>query len=308
MFGAIASAVGSAVGGILGANSQKDANAANMAFNREQFEYQKELHRNQLQWKVEDAKKAGLHPMAALGLSSMSFSPVSSNMQGNDYSWMGDMGQALGAGYAAMKAKDKNQQKQALALAEKQAALSLHNMELQNQSLELENEYQRFKLQQAVVGGTSQALRSSGSASVSGLPASKYAIDGQADSRLPDKDGPVVSAGGLYNFMETSRPGVFELVPSGDWSQTYEDKPLGIDLWPIARTYARDLFGRFSGDTINGMVYSDTAGGWVKAGSKLDDAHKSRRSLPYWYDKFGRAYKRLGRDTVDKVDKYFHYK
>lgn len=280
------SSIGSAIGGILGFKSQKDANAANLNFAREQLEYQKELAKNQMQWRVEDAKKAGLHPMAALGLSPMSFSPVSSNMQGSDYSWMGDMGQALGAGYAAMKGKDKTQQKQALALAEKQSALQLRNMELQNESIEADLDFKRFELASAMSGAVGQALRSSGSASTTGLASGTYAIDGQPDARLPDKDGPVVSAGGLYNFMETSRPGVFELVPSGDWSQTYEDKPIGIDLWPLARTYARDLYGRVAGDVINGMVYSDSAGGWVKAGSKLDDAHKSWRSLPYWLDRF----------------------
>ena len=71
----------SAIGGIAGSLSNMFANDANMAFSREQFEYQKELARNQLQWRVEDAKKAGLHPMAALGLQGTSFSPVSSNMQ-----------------------------------------------------------------------------------------------------------------------------------------------------------------------------------------------------------------------------------
>ena len=91
--GSIIGGVAGAIGSIAGINSQNQANA----FSREQFEYQKELHRNQMQWRVEDAKKAGLHPMAALGLSSSSFSPVSTSPV--DYSGLtnslSDMGQNI---------------------------------------------------------------------------------------------------------------------------------------------------------------------------------------------------------------------
>lgn len=273
--GGIVGGVGNIVGGILGNKSESAANSANMGFAREQFEYQKELHKNQLQWRVEDAKKAGLHPMAALGLQSSSFSPVSSNMQANDYSWIGDLGQS--AGYAAMKAKDKGQQKEALELASRQATLGLRNMELQNEGIELENEYRRFQLQQAIVGGTSQALRSPGSASTSGL-GKRYAIEGQADSRLPNKDGSVPAGEPRLQFMETEKPGVFSLEPGNDWAQVYEDKSffgLPLDIVPLAKTYAKDVLSRLQRKTINGMVWSDVHGGWVKKGSKLDTGERT---------------------------------
>lgn len=72
-WGAIAAAGASALGSYLNNKAKSDAYNDSMAFSREQFEYQKALHQNQIQWRVEDAKKAGVHPMAALGLSSMSF-------------------------------------------------------------------------------------------------------------------------------------------------------------------------------------------------------------------------------------------
>lgn len=188
--GGIVGGAASLVGGILGNKSQKSVNNANLEFARQQFEYQKELHKNQMQWRVEDAKKAGLHPMAALGLQSSSFSPVSSNMQANDYSWIGDLGQS--AGYALMKGKDKEQQAQAEGLLMRQGELQADNLNLQNEGLKLDNEFRRFQLQQAVVGATNQALSSPANASFR-----KRLVDGQGDS--PSVDSISGNANGSYS-------------------------------------------------------------------------------------------------------------
>lgn len=62
-----AATVGSA---LLGAKSQKSANEDN-------YERQKEFAQMGIQWKVEDAKRAGLHPLYALGGSGATYSPSS---------------------------------------------------------------------------------------------------------------------------------------------------------------------------------------------------------------------------------------
>lgn len=180
------SVVGDVASGVLGLAGNKNTNATNQAMNeqqlalaREQFEWQKELAKNQIAWRVEDAQKAGLHPMAALGLQSTSFSPVSSSftpMQAPDYSFLSDMGQS--ASYAAMKAKNRKEQAQAVRLAQEQSALQTENMALQNEGLRLDNEFRQWKLMTAMQGGANQALNSPASASVS----QKELIDGQADS------------------------------------------------------------------------------------------------------------------------------
>lgn len=309
VFSSVVKPVTDVVGGVLGTVSGHNANKANAASNeaqlalaREQFEYQKELNRNQMQWRVEDAKKAGLHPMAAIGLQSSSFSPVSSSftpMQGQDYSWISDMGQS--AGYAAMKAKDARQQQEAVDLATKQSALQLQNMELQNQNLEIENEYKRWQLQTAMSGATGQALRSPGSAST-------RSSSGQPDARMPDKKGSVPAGDSMYSFQETYEPGVFTLQPGSDWAQLFEDKGMIPELWPLAKTYAVDLAHRFAGEEINGMVYSDSHGGWVKAGGPLDDTKSSWRSLRFYRDKFARFLARRKRVIEEYQRKYRDYK
>lgn len=64
----------SALGGLFGGGGLSDRKS--MAL---QYEYQtranKEVLQNQLQWKTQDAKAAGIHPLYAIGAPSVSFSP-----------------------------------------------------------------------------------------------------------------------------------------------------------------------------------------------------------------------------------------
>lgn len=66
--GSIVSAVGSIAGGILGANSAQNVAGMN-------YKAQKEFAQNGIRWKVEDAKRAGIHPLYALGASTQGYSP-----------------------------------------------------------------------------------------------------------------------------------------------------------------------------------------------------------------------------------------
>lgn len=294
--GGAGSVVGDVASGVLGLAGNKNTNATNQAMNeqqlalaREQFEWQKELAKNQIDWRVEDAKKAGLHPMAALGLQSTSFSPVSSSftpMQSPDYSFLSDMGQS--ASYAAMKAKDRKEQAAAVRLAQEQAALQTENMNLQNEGLRLDNEYRQWQLMTAMQGGANQALNSPASVRVG----QKELVEGQVDSPIK---GNIPSGESMFQFMETSKPGVYTLQPGNDWSQIYEDKGFGLEQWPIVKTNVIDYANRFLGGVLNGMVYSDSAGGWVKANSRLGKdalgtlSSRVRRFGSRWYDEMKKA-------------------
>lgn len=75
----------------------------NNAFD-DSFERQKEFAQNSLQWKAEDAKKAGFHPLAALGTNSMSYTP--SGSAGGIGDVMTEFGQTMANGVA--RALDKN--------------------------------------------------------------------------------------------------------------------------------------------------------------------------------------------------------
>lgn len=119
--------VGKVVGGIMGNNSKSSANEANQELAQQQFQFQKDYIQNQMQWRMSDAQKAGIHPLAALGIQSPGFSPVSSSSSGLDYSWLGDLGQS--ANYSATKGKTTPEQQQMV-------DLQLRNMQLQNDLLQ----------------------------------------------------------------------------------------------------------------------------------------------------------------------------
>lgn len=59
---------------------------------KREYERQKEFAQNGIQWKVADAKKAGLHPLYAIGAQGASYSPQST--VGTDFG-LGDIGQGL---------------------------------------------------------------------------------------------------------------------------------------------------------------------------------------------------------------------
>lgn len=88
-----------------------------------QEKLQKKFAQNSIQWRVEDAKKAGIHPIYAMGAQPLNYSPVS---VGTDFASMGaNLADVVGKGQThGMKA--------AAALAER---LSLENASLQNDYL-----------------------------------------------------------------------------------------------------------------------------------------------------------------------------
>lgn len=77
MLGPLISAASSLAGGLLGQNAQKESVAAQERMAASNIALQKEFAQSGIQWKVEDAKKAGIHPLYALGANTTSFSPVS---------------------------------------------------------------------------------------------------------------------------------------------------------------------------------------------------------------------------------------
>lgn len=119
-------------GGIYSAN--KSAQVANNV-NLLNYKQAKEFAQNQIQWRVADAKKAGLHPLAALGMSPISGPP---SAVGADVSGLGnglsEMGQNISRSIDAMQSREDRLKEQA-----KQDAL---------QRLQYHLQLERFKLDQ----------------------------------------------------------------------------------------------------------------------------------------------------------------
>lgn len=119
----IAAAIGAGsnlLGGFLGRSSAADINASNTAL-------QREFAQNAIQWKVADAKKAGVHPLYALGAPTMSFAPNAVGAA-SDFSDFGRAGQDISR--ALMAGQSQEQRGNTVA-----TALTLENMKLRNDVL-----------------------------------------------------------------------------------------------------------------------------------------------------------------------------
>lgn len=152
MLGSIIGGIGSIASGLFG-KKQADKN----------IKMQREFAQSGIQWKVEDAKKAGIHPLYALGAQTHSFQPVSAGDATASFAQAGqDVGRALDATSTSSQRTAR--------FAEASAQLSLENMSLQNQMLAS----QIAKLRQG------QAPPMAG--------ADRYLVDGQVQSGLIQDD------------------------------------------------------------------------------------------------------------------------
>lgn len=80
---------GALIGGYFASQGSKRANRANQAINQQSEAFQRELAQNSVQYRVADAKAAGVSPYAALGMNAMSGSGASIPMQ-NEMSGLGN--------------------------------------------------------------------------------------------------------------------------------------------------------------------------------------------------------------------------
>lgn len=124
-------AIGSLIGGHYDREFARAQSAADRAF-------QREVYQNQYQWKVADAKKAGLHPLAVIGGGAYSGSPTSVPSSFSMADTLGKLGEGIGDSYAAYKSKDEMAAEKAIAdlrqkkqfdaaLAESQAKTNMYN-------------------------------------------------------------------------------------------------------------------------------------------------------------------------------------
>ena len=120
---ALSPVAGSVIGSYLTSKSNERATDKNV-------EIQRELAKNGLSWRVEDARKAGINPLAALGASLPSGNPVA---VGTDY---GDLG--LGAAgqeiSRAMQARMTKEQREIHELNKRLLTVQIEGQEIENRN------------------------------------------------------------------------------------------------------------------------------------------------------------------------------
>jgi len=134
MIGPLISAGASLLGGFLNRDAQRDANAANAEQARLNMNAQREFAQNSILWRTQDAERAGVHPVFALGAPDMNFSPVQVGAQAE--TGMGNalqsMGQDISRSVAAYRAPGEKVQAVQAAQQSASNALDLETKQLNN--------------------------------------------------------------------------------------------------------------------------------------------------------------------------------
>jgi hypothetical protein len=220
MLGEIISGIGSIAGGLFGKSSAEKANKQNI-------QLQKDFAQQGIQWKVADAKAAGVHPLAGLGAQTISYTPsvVGDNSLATGISQAGqDIGRAVNS--------TRTQDQRISAVAKTAADLALEGAALDNRGKQIQNALLASKL--ATSSQVGAAMQAASGANNTGMP-------GQNSSKLTRVD-----IGSLR-----SQP-----APVSD-AQTFEDRygevggaaaGLGIaaaDLWKTAGHYGGPYYNAY---------------------------------------------------------------
>lgn len=205
----------SLLGGALGNKSQKKATQQNIA-------YQKEFAQKGIQWKVEDAKQAGIHPLAALGANTTSYSPssVGSNHMANALAKAGQ--DVSGAVSRTMNSK----QRMLDTLAVKNAQVQLDGNVIDNQI----KQAQLLKMQGTnnppFPMETGNFISGQGNTPPKGgvLPVPKEIVSG--------KNGTTSGVSSATQWIK-NRDGSYSIAPSKTAIETHENDMLGGLEWLI---------------------------------------------------------------------------
>lgn len=194
------------IGGIIG--GFVDRNEANKRAEADR-NWQREVMQNQLQWKAADARKAGLHPLAAIGGGAYSASPSSIPSSGFAQS-LGKLGEGIGDAFAAYKNKEQLAKEAAWIDEQRQMQRDEHDMTMRI--------------------GASQVLMNNGNALEATKRAATYTVPwatgrevmpGQVDSPS-DRPKPM-----LQKFRKPDGS-LTTYRPSSEYKELYEDTPFDV--------------------------------------------------------------------------------
>lgn len=237
--GILAAIAPAVIGGLFGASSARDAEKAAARERALDRQMQLDLAQNQIQWRVADANKAGIHPLYAMGPTGMSYNPppVSIGDQGQYFSQMGqDISRAM---FAHMDQKERQAAlRQAAADQAYQRSrdkvmdgLTIRRAELEMRATEIEIQQRLSQIARLNAPGTPPA---EGQA-VTSLNANPGRIDVRpARTTSPGLNTIGREAGAIrdYGYAFNDRGGLV-VVPSYDVHERIEDNFLQQWAWAI---------------------------------------------------------------------------
>ncbi len=220
-------------GGLIGQNKQ---NKANRQINEQNIRLQKEFAQSGITWRVADAKRAGIHPLAALGAQTHSYAPQSIGM---DYSNMGRMGQDIGR--AISTAAGGSQRRRLEQYNEKVRQLNLKNMELRNAALASQIAVNTQSGQVPRTGIGSRMLVDGQTDSGSAVPGLVKDVPQRRTISNPERLWETPAA--VPDVSWTRTKGGYARIPSPDVKRAIEDM-LPLELEWYIRNKVAPLFSR----------------------------------------------------------------
>lgn len=246
------SAIGAIGAGLVSGLFGKKAAAQQTAYNRQAAEedraFQREVFQNQIQWKAQDAKKAGLHPLAALGGGAYSASSVSTPGVAPDYSGpAAQMAKGIGDAFAAYKTKAQ--------LAE-EAARADERAEEQHDANMRESAARTLMYN----GQALEATRRAQSYTVP-MASGREAIPGQVDAN----PSPYMESLNKYAWPIYPDGGHGDPVPSSELSEAYENAPGIFAYTPYIDAFYDKWRSILTGEPIDGYYHDWRDNRWRRA-------------------------------------------
>lgn len=241
----------SLAGGILG----QRADRANAQFQADQ---QREYAQNALQWRVQDAKKAGLHPLAGLSANLPSYSPVYSSGSSGFSDSFGQFGQSVERGIQAVQSRAERQMERRYNGEVRSLDLQYRRKQIQLLDSEISRNY----------AASADTVARSGlpPARPSTRPARPSVLSSQGD--VPDSLRKWFSKGAVgfdkpfpkNSMVYDSRGKVVGILPSSDLKQAFEDSGILVESLPFIESFYKQSRSKITGKPYEGMYWHADAG------------------------------------------------
>lgn len=212
---------------------------------QQNMQAQREFAQQGIRWRVADAQAAGIHPLYALGASTHSFAPIAymgGSGDGGAGGILANAGQDIGRAIDATRTNDERLEARYQAV---QRALTLDNMELQNDLLRSQiariNQQGNPAMPNAAGGiaASSPGLEGQGDVGRYGLvktevlPAPAHIQDKAMERAVNMPGRPSLEPGAITDTGFAKTATGYAPVPSKDVKERIEDMPVSEFLWWI---------------------------------------------------------------------------
>jgi len=268
-------------GAIIGGVATLGAGAMGARSARKQSEMQKQFAKKGVSWRVADAKRAGIHPLYALGANLPQYSPVHDPMADS----LATAGQNIGAAIASRKTPYQKQAEN-LALAQAQASLDRTYAEtalLQSERLKTINGQFQWLPEENIPekGNVSTVFGGQAVPLSRGVP-SDYVTPKAPDLPSASSSNPGIMAGIPPAMRAYAWPGIGPvLLPggvSGDASEALESISESI---PTMLAVIRANYQEYGAQRAHDLINLFTGGAWNWSGRNVKALSEFMRGNPF---------------------------